>query len=317
VSNAPYKALVTGGAGFIGSALVDRLLAEGHAVDAVDNLSSGSLSNLSEARTTGSGRFRFHQLDIRSTEVVELMARRKPDVVFHLAAAGAPAGGPVLDAEVSVVGSVRVLEGARAAGSRKVVFASSYSLYGNAASFPVRESEPLLPVLAEAVAKKAVGDYLRAYRATYGLEYTTLALANVYGPRQLPQGDSGVVAVFAGRLLGSKPCLVYGDGRQTRDFVFVDDAVDAFSRAGQRGSGLLCNVGTSTETSINELYATMARHVGVAAAPIYGPGRAGDVRRSSLDPGRAYIHLGWKPWTTVEKGTALVLDWARGYRRGA
>lgn len=311
----PYRALVTGGAGFIGSTLVDRLLAEGHTVDAVDNLSTGSLANLAEARANGTGRFHFHQLDVRSPAVGELMARRQPEVVYHLAAQAdvrVSVADPVLDADINVLGSLRVLEGARGAGARKVVFASSGgTLYGDVDQVPVRESQPQKPLSPYGVAKKAVGDYLYAYRELHGLEYTALALANVYGPRQDLRGEAGVVAIFAGRLLSGQPCLIFGDGKQTRDFVFVDDVVDAFSRAGERGTGLLCNIGTGTETSINDLYAAMARNAGVTQPPMYGPARPGELQRNALDPSRAAIHLGWKPWTTVEKGTAAVLDWSR------
>jgi UDP-glucose 4-epimerase len=315
LSKPVYRALVTGGAGFIGSNLVDRLLAEGHAVDVVDNLSTGSLGHLSEARAEASGRFHFHQLDVRSPDLVGLMGRRRPEVVFHLAAqadVGASVADPVADAEVNVLGSLRALEGARQAGARKFVFASSGgTIYGQATSFPVKESQPQEPLSPYGLSKKVVGDYLFAYRRLYGLEFTSLALANVYGPRQGPSGEPGVVPAFAARLLSGQPCIVYGDGEQTRDFVFVDDVVDAFSRAGDRGSGLLCNIGTGKETSVNALYWVMAHHVGVAQPPVYAPGRPGEPTRSCLDPSRAAIHLGWKPWTPLEKGTAAVLDWCR------
>ncbi|HYA44706.1 MAG TPA: NAD-dependent epimerase/dehydratase family protein, partial [Acidimicrobiales bacterium] len=245
-----------------------------------------------------------------------LMARRKPEVVFHLAAQAdvrVSVADPLRDAEVNILGSLRVLEGARVAGTRKVVFASSGgTIYGVPESLPVKESHPQRPLSPYGVAKKAVGDYLHAYRELYGLEYTALALANVYGPRQDPNGEAGVIAIFAGRLLAGEPCVIYGDGKQTRDFVYVDDVVDAFSRAGERGSGLLCNIGTGAETSVNELYAAMARGAGVTRPALYASARPGELVRSSLDPGRAAIHLGWKPWTTVEKGTAAVIDWFRG-----
>jgi UDP-glucose 4-epimerase len=311
----PYRALVTGGAGFIGSTLVDRLLAEGHTVDVVDNLSTGSLANVAEARLSGTGQFHFHQLDVRSPDLAGLMARRQPDVVYHLAAQAdvrVSVADPVLDADINVLGSLRVLEAARAAGARKVVFASSGgTIYGDVEQLPVKESQPQRPLSPYGVAKKAVGDYLFAYRELHGLEYTALALANVYGPRQDLRGEAGVVAIFAGRLLSGEPCLIFGDGKQTRDFVFVDDVVDAFSRAGERGTGLLCNIGTGVETSVNELYAAMARNAGVNQPPMYAPARSGELQRSSLDPSRAALHLGWKPWTTVDKGTAAVLDWSR------
>jgi UDP-glucose 4-epimerase len=312
---AGYRALVTGGAGFIGSTLVDRLLAEGHTVDVVDNLSTGSLANLAEARSVGTGRFNFHQLDVRSTDLVDLMSRRKPEVVFHLAAQAdvrVSVADPVLDADINILGSLRALEGARQSGARKVVFASSGgTIYGDAERLPVKESQAQKPLSPYGVAKKTVGDYLHVYRELYGLEYTALALANVYGPRQDLRGEAGVVAIFAGRLLAGETCLIFGDGKQTRDFVFVDDVVDAFSRAGDRGSGLLCNVGTGIETSVNDLYAAMARNAGVNAPATYMPARSGELQRSSLDPSRAGMHLGWKPWTTIDKGTAAVLDWSR------
>ncbi|MDQ4070791.1 MAG: NAD-dependent epimerase/dehydratase family protein, partial [Actinomycetota bacterium] len=157
--------------------------------------------------------------------------------------------------------------------------------------------------------KKAAGDYLAAYRELHGIEFTALALANVYGPRQDPHGEAGVVAIFAGRLLSGQPCTIFGDGEQTRDFVYVDDVVDAFARAAHKGSGLLMNVGTGTETSVNTLYGTMAVAAGTDAPAIYAPPRPGELARSSLDPARAEIHLGWKPWTSLEAGTAEVLRW--------
>jgi len=317
---AGYRALVTGGAGFIGSTLVDRLLAEGHTVDVVDNLSTGSLGNLAEARSVGTGHFNFHQLDVRSADLVDLMTRRKPEVVFHLAAQAdvrVSVADPVLDADINILGSLRALEGARQSGARKVVFASSGgTIYGDAERLPIKESQAQKPLSPYGVAKKTVGDYLHVYRELYGLEYTALALANVYGPRQDLHGEAGVVAIFSGRLLGGEPCMIFGDGKQTRDFVFVDDVVDAFSRAGDRGSGLLCNVGTGVETSVNELYAAMARNAGVKVAATYLPARAGELQRSSLDPSRAGMHLGWKSWTTIDKGTAAVLDWTRKQTAG-
>jgi UDP-glucose 4-epimerase len=311
------RMLVTGGAGFIGSNLVDRLLAEGHGVDVVDNLSTGSLANLSAARNNPDHQLTFHQLDVRSPDVGELIVRRHPDVVFHLAAQAdvrVSVARPVFDAEVNVLGSLQVIEGARAAGVAKVVFASSGgTIYGDPdpSSLPVKESHPQQPLSPYGVAKKVVGDYLFAYRELYNLEYTALALANVYGPRQDPHGEAGVVAIFAGRLLAGQPCTIFGDGGQTRDFVYVDDVVDAFTRAADWGSGLIVNIGTGHETSVNDLYDTMARQAGVTEPAAYAPARPGELRRSSLDPGRAAIHLGWKPWTTMAQGADSVLDYFR------
>jgi UDP-glucose 4-epimerase len=312
------RALVTGGAGFIGSTLVDRLLAEGHAVDVVDDLSTGSLANLAEARADRTNELTIHQLDIRAAEVVDLIVRRAPEVVFHLAAQAdvrVSVARPVHDAEINIIGSLNVLEGARAAGTRKVVFASSGgTLYGDPdpADLPVDESHPQRPVSPYGVAKKVVGDYLYAYRALHGLDFTALALANVYGPRQDPHGEAGVVSIFAGKLLAGQPCRIFGDGSQTRDFVFVDDVVDAFVRGADRGSGLICNIGTGRETSVAELHATMAEQAGAPDAPVaQEPARPGELARSALDPTRAGAELGWAPWTDLPAGTAAVLRWSR------
>ncbi|MGI8710945.1 MAG: NAD-dependent epimerase/dehydratase family protein, partial [Acidimicrobiales bacterium] len=221
------RALVTGGAGFIGSTLVDRLLAEGHEVDVVDDLSSGSMANVADARSNPDHVFHLHRLDVRDASLVELIERRRPEVVFHLAAqidVRTSVADPVLDAMINVIGSLNVLEGARRAGSHKVVFASSGgTIYGapGGDDLPVKESYPQRPISPYGVAKKAVGDYLHAYREVHELEYTALALANVYGPRQDPHGEAGVVAIFAGRLLAGEPCTVFGDGAQTRDYVYV------------------------------------------------------------------------------------------------
>jgi len=312
------RALVTGGAGFIGSTLVDRLLAGGHAVDVIDDLSTGSLANLAEARADRDHELKLHQIDIRDPGVVELIARRSPEVVFHLAAQAdvrVSVSDPVLDAEVNVVGSLHVIEGARRGGARKVVFASSGgTIYGEPApaDLPVKESHPQQPVSPYGVAKKVVTDYLFTYRSLHDVEFTSLALANVYGPRQDPHGEAGGGAIFARLLLDGETCTIFGDGRQTRDFVYVDDVVDAFVRAADRGSGLLCNIGTGVETSVNDLYGAMAASAGVDQPPNHAPARVGELARSALDPTRAGIHLGWEPWTELDSGVAEVLRWFQG-----
>lgn len=311
------RTLVTGGAGFIGSTLVDRLLAEGHRVDVVDNLSTGSLTNLRAARDDRSNQLKIHRVDLRDDTVLDLIERQAPDVVFHLAAQAdvrVSVADPVLDAMVNIVGTLNVLEGARRGGAAKVVFASSGgTIYGepDPADLPLKESHAQRPRSPYGVAKKAVGDYLDAYRELYGLEYTALALGNVYGPRQDPQGEAGVVAIFASRLLAGEPCTIYGDGFQTRDYVFVDDVVDAFARAAERGDGLLINVGTGVETSVNQLYATLAQVAGVDLPAVQAPSRPGELARSALDNARAAIQLGWKPWTDLRTGSAAVLDHLR------
>ncbi|MHB8328924.1 MAG: NAD-dependent epimerase/dehydratase family protein [Acidimicrobiales bacterium] len=309
--------MVTGGAGFIGSNLVDRLLAEGHVVDVVDDLSTGSLANLADARADPGNELSFHQIDVRSGEMVEVVVRRRPEVVFHLAAQAdvrVSVDRPVFDAEVNILGTLRVLEGARAAGTARVVFAASGgTLYGEPddGDIPVREVHPHRPLSPYGVSKKSAIDYLVAYRELHSLEFCALALSNVYGPRQDPNGEAGVVAIFADRLLSDERVTVYGDGEQTRDFVFVDDVVDAFVRAATRGGGLVLNIGTGLEVSVNELARVMAERVGVDHAPVFAPARQGELRRNALDPERAGIHLGWHPWTTLADGADAVLDHVR------
>jgi UDP-glucose 4-epimerase len=309
------RALVTGGAGFIGSTLTDRLLAEGYDVDVVDDLSTGSLANLADARSRRTGRFSFHRLDIRTPAMVDLVVHRRPAIVFHLAAQAdvrVSVARPGFDAEVNVLGSLNVCQGALAAGTTKIVFAGSGgTLYGVPEDIPVREGHPQRPISPYGVAKKAVGDYLHYYREVHGLEYTALALANVYGPRQDPHGEAGVVAIFAAKLLARERPTIFGDGEQTRDFVYVDDVVDAFVRATEKAGGLIVNVGTGEETTVQELFDIMARVTGFKDPAHYAPPRPGELQRSALDPGRAAIHLGWKPWTGRDEGLRKTLEWFR------
>jgi len=313
-------ALVTGGAGFIGSTLVDRLLAEDWRVDVVDDLSSGSLANLGDARALPERRFSFHRLDVASGAVVDLITHRRPDVVFHLAAqmdVRVSVQRPVFDATVNIIGSLNVCEAAVAAGVQKVLFAGSGgTLYGAVDEIPTREGAPQHPESPYGVAKKAVGEYLHYYRAVRGLDYTVLALANVYGPRQDPHGEAGVVAIFANKFLSGERAVVYGDGSQTRDFVFVDDVVDAFVRGADKAGGQLLNIGTGVETSVSHLYEAMARLTGSAPAPQFAPARDGELARSALDPGRAARSLGWAPFTPLEDGLARTLAFFKAQRAG-
>ena len=309
------RILVTGGAGFIGAGLVERLLTEGEEVDVIDDLSTGSLANIGPARASAGGRLKFHRLDIRHPGLAELVASRRPEVIFHLAAQAdvrVSVENPALDAEINILGSLHLCQAAVAAGTTKVVFAGSGgTLYGLPETLPVAETHGRQPVSPYGVAKKAVGDYLHYYKEIRGLDYTVLALANVYGPRQDPHGEAGVVAIFAGKLLAGETPTIFGDGNQTRDFVFVDDVVDAFARARTGGSGLLANVGTGTETTVNELFATMARLTDFPDEAIYAPARAGELARSALDPTLVGQELGWKPLHTLEDGLERTLSWFR------
>ena len=309
------RAVVTGGAGFIGSTLVDRLVARGDDVLIIDDLSTGSADNLADARTGGSGTVELAVADIGETGAAELVAGHRPDVVFHLAAQAdvrLSVDAPVADARTNVIGLLRVLDGALAGGARKVVFASSGgTIYGEAdpALLPFDEDTPQRPLSPYGVAKLAGGLYLDVYGALHGLAGTTLALANVYGPRQDPNGEAGVVAIFAGRLLSGRPCIVFGAGEQIRDFVYVADVADALLAAAERADGQLLNIGTGVGTSVNDLYRTMAAIVGGPDDPERGSARPGELDRSILDATRAAGELGWRPVTGLDDGLQATLDW--------
>ena len=314
------RTVVTGGAGFIGSTLVDQLVAAGHSVTVIDNFSSGSAENLESAREQAGSRLAIHAVDIRDAQTITTIIEAQPDVVYHLAAQAdvrVSVNNPVLDAQINVIGTLHVLEGARRAGARKIVAASSGgTIYGEplASALPVDELYPQHPVSPYGVSKKVLGDYMFAYRALHQLDFTALALANVYGPRQDPHGEAGVVAIFAGLLLTAKPCTVFGSGEQTRDFVYVADVADAFVRAADRGGGLIINIGTGVETSVNALYRAMADAAGVAADAVRAPARAGELDRSALAISRARTELAWQPRTTLPEGSRAVLDWFRANR---
>ncbi|MGH2724627.1 MAG: NAD-dependent epimerase/dehydratase family protein, partial [Actinomycetota bacterium] len=299
--------VVTGAAGFIGSHLCDRLLAEGRRVVGVDDLSVGRIANLAEARSYGK-EFTFENFDIRAEGLVALFERHRPDALLHLAAqASVPVSvqDPMFDADVNILGTLNVLECAARTGTRKVVFASSGgTIYGEPRRVPVKEtavagSHPLTPY---GVSKKAAGEYLELYQRFRGLDCTSLALGNVYGPRQDPNGEAGVIAIFAAKMLTGETPTINGDGNQTRDFVFVADVVDAFSRAIDRPIGRLYNVGTGLEASVNHVFRMLAEITGFAGEPEFGRLPPGDLRRIALDSSLAETELGWRPWTHLEDG---------------
>ena len=310
------QVLVTGGAGFIGSNLVRRLLEDGHRVVVVDDLSTGSLENLAQARSDRFvGRFAFERVDVRRGGLHAVMERHRPAVVHHLAAqvdVRRSVADPVADAEINVLGTVAMLEAARQTGVRKVVYASSVGSYGEPTEedLPVDEEYDRPATSPYGASKRVVLDYLATYRELYGLQSTALTLANVYGPHQTTAGEGGVVATFIGRMLAGQPCAIYGDGEQTRDFVFVDDVVHAFVLAADRADGQRLMVGTGERTSINQLFTALAAATGYPHEPLREPARRGEVRHSALDSRRAATELGWKPWTTLEEGLAATLRWA-------
>ncbi|MDA2984227.1 MAG: NAD-dependent epimerase/dehydratase family protein [Actinomycetota bacterium] len=316
--------LVTGAAGFIGSNLVVRLLEEGHRVVAVDDLSTGRLANLSLARAPHlTGRLQFDHIDVTSDAFDALVARMRPNVIFHLAAqvdVRVSVDRPLEDARLNVLGTIHVLEAARRHGVRRVVYAASIAGYGDppAEQLPIDEQVTTPPLSPYGVSKRAAGDYVLAYGATHDMEGVVLTLANVYGPHQSTSGEGGVVAIFAGRMLEGAPCTIFGDGEQTRDFVFVDDVVDAFVRAGSvpEAAGERMLIGTGVATTVDQLYAECAAATGYDLPPVRGPERAGEVRHSVVDASRARTVLGWQPWTGVADGVRATIAWAEESARG-
>ncbi|MEV4254921.1 NAD-dependent epimerase/dehydratase family protein [Spirillospora sp. NPDC049652] len=300
------RVLVTGAAGFIGSHLVDRLLADGNEVAGVDDLSTGR--NRNDAIETW-------QVDVADPALADRVAAFRPEVVCHLAAqvsVRVSVGDPLADARTNVVGTANVLEAARLAGARKVVFTSSCAVYGVPDGLPVPPDAELRPASPYAASKVAGEVYAGMYSALHGLDHTILTLANVYGPRQTPEGEAGVVSIFTDALLAGRPTRVFGDGKQTRDYVYVLDVVDAFARAtGEAASGLRLNVGTGLQTTDRDLHTLVARAAGAPDDPAFAPPRLGDLPAMAIDASRTTETLGWHPRTPLPEGLAATVDWAR------
>ncbi|WP_141577888.1 NAD-dependent epimerase/dehydratase family protein [Actinomadura sp. WMMA1423] len=300
------RTLVTGAAGFIGSHLVDRLLADGHEVVGVDDMSSGA--NIRRG-------VEMWEMDVADPALAERAAGHRPEVFFHLAAqvsVRVSVGDPLGDARVNALGTANVLEAARAAGARKVVFTSSCAVYGVPDALPVPPDAELRPASPYAASKVAGEVYAGMYRRLHGIDFTTLTLANVYGPRQTPEGEAGVVSIFTDALLAGRPTKVFGDGTQTRDYVYVGDVVDAFARAGGTdGGGLRLNVGTGEQTTDRDLHSLVAEAAGAPDEPDFAPPRLGDLPAMAVDPARTREALGWEPATGLREGLAETVAWAR------
>jgi UDP-glucose 4-epimerase len=305
------RILVTGGAGFIGSHVVDGFLAAGHQVAVVDNFVTGDRRNLNSAAT-------LYEADIRDSAVERAFAEFKPDVVDHHAAqANVPASvnDPVYDASVNVLGGLNLLRLSATYGVRKFVYISSGgAMYGepDPAAIPLKETAPVQPLSPYGASKQALEAWLGVFQRTFGLDYTVLRYANIYGPRQGIREEGAVIAVFATRMAAGQPVRIDGTGEQTRDFVYVGDCVTANLAALERGSGCAVNVGTGQETSIKRLFDVMAGIAGYAAAPDYGPARTGDVVRIALDPTLAQATLGWQAQMPLERGLAETYEYFRG-----
>ena len=307
------KVLVTGGAGFIGSNLVDALLARGDEGTVVDDLSTGRRENLDGALAAGAA---LAELDIReAAALAELAAAKRPDVVFHLAAqidVRKSLEDPAFDASINVGGTANLLEAMRAAGSPRIVFVSTGgAIYGEGEGkqLPLDEEAPIEPFSAYGQSKFAAEGYLALYERLYDLSGVSLRLGNVYGPRQDPLGEAGVIAIFCGRLRAGERPTVFGDGRQTRDYIYVGDVVAAALAAAGSGASGPVNVGTGIETDVLELAAKLAEIDGAESfEPEFAPPRAGEVQRISLDASRAEGELGWRAETSLEDGLRVTLE---------
>jgi len=295
------RILVTGGAGFIGSNTVDALVRAGdHEVSVLDSLATGKREQVNPAA-------RFYHADLRDADAVNrVIGAEKPEVIFHFAAqmdVRRSVADPVHDAQVNLVGFLNMMEAARRSGVRRIIFSSTGgAIYGEQEAFPCDENHPARPVSPYGVAKLSTESYLFFYKAEYGIDYVALRYANVYGPRQDPHGEAGVVAIFCARLLTGVPCTIYGDGGQTRDYTFVGDVVRANLAALRSDAGGPINIGTAVETSVNDLYAMLAEAAGVKAPPRYAAARPGEQRRSVISPARAERVLGWKPEVALRDG---------------
>lgn len=299
------KILVTGAAGFIGSHLTDRLAERGLDVLAVDDLSTGVRERVRDGVA-------FHRLDIRRPETAALIAREQPHVVFHLAAqvdVRKSVEDPVHDIQVNVEGTLRIALAASAAGVRRFIFASSGgAIYGDTTRIPTPEDERTEPLSPYGCSKLAAERYLETMRRSTGMEIFNLRYANVYGPRQSGRGEAGVIGIFMRRLISGEECHIHGDGAQTRDFVYVDDVVEANLRALDSRTAGTYNIGTGVETSINDLYALIAWCTGTKRTAVHTPAKAGEQHRSVLDCSRAQRVLGWSPHMAIEEGLKRTLD---------
>jgi UDP-glucose 4-epimerase len=304
------KILVTGGAGFIGSQVTDRYIADGHRVLIMDNLVTGKGENVNP-------RAQFYQMDIRDPKIEEVFARERPEVLNHHAAqidVRKSVQDPLFDAGTNILGTLNLLEKAVKYGVRRFIFASSGgAIYGDqpAGAQPAREEDPLRPISPYGVAKATGELYLHYYRVVHGLDSVALRYGNVYGPRQDPFGEAGVVAIFTEKLLGGEQPMINGDGLQTRDYVYVEDVAEANALAlNQKASGSF-NIGTGLEKNVNELFSGLVKITGKSVKEVHGPAKPGEQRRSVLNCSKAQAHLGWGPRVSFEEGLQRTVEFFR------
>ena len=302
------KALVTGGAGFIGSHLVDRLLELEYKVVVMDNLSTGKIKNLDAAAV-------FHHTDITQPAMDDIIQREQPDLVFHMAAQTSVSQStkdPIKDVNANVLGTLRVIEASRRVGVEKIIYSSTGgALYGNPETIPCPDDTPIAPVSPYGMSKWVAEQYLNFYYRLYRLNFTSLRYGNVYGPRQDPYGEAGVVSIFTQAMLEGKQPQIFGDGAQERDFVAVSDVVEANIAAIYHGDGKSMNISTGEATSVNRIFELLQDITGYKWDALHAPNRAGEVYQISLDPSNAEQELGWSPKITLKEGLQMTVDYFR------
>ncbi|MBN2058323.1 MAG: NAD-dependent epimerase/dehydratase family protein [Candidatus Saganbacteria bacterium] len=304
------KILVTGGAGFIGSNVVDAFIAAGHEIAVLDNLSTGKKANLNP-------KARFFEVDLRRDQDVDkAVAAFSPEIIDHHAAqidVRKSVEDPVFNAEVNELGTLNLLNAAVKNGVKKIVFASTGgAIYGEVEQKNgAAEDHPQEPISPYAITKRSVEMYLHAYKITRGLEYTVLRYGNVYGPRQDPLGEAGVIAIFCGKLLKGEQPTIYGDGKQLRDYVYVADVARANLLALEQGAGRIYNIGTGKGVSVNELFKHLKAIFKYPQEAVYAPARTGELFRSVLDAGRVKKELGWRPEVDIKQGLERTVEWTK------
>lgn len=290
--------LVTGGAGFIGSHIVDKLINEGLDVVVVDNLSTGKLENLND-------KAKFYNLDITSEQLSNIFEKEKIDVVIHQAAqtdVQKSLQDPISDSKVNINGTINLLKCCRKYNVRKIIYASSAAVYGKPEYLPIDEKHPIQPMSFYGISKFTPESYLKIYKELYGLDYTILRYSNIYGPRQDSKGEGGVIAIFIDKLLNEQTPIIFGDGEQTRDFLYVEDVAEANFRAIFKGDGEILNISTNTRISINQLYTELTSILHLDLKPHYKEARLGDILHSSLNNQKAIQTLNWQPKYTFSEG---------------
>ena len=311
----PKKTLITGGAGFIGSHLVDRLIKEGHKVVVIDNLSTGKKGNLNK-------KAKFYKVDICSPQISQIFKKEKPEIVFHFAAqidVRKSAGNPIKDAKINILGALNIIQNfisvnppshqRKSAFLKKLIFASSVGVYGEPKALPVKENRPLSPIAPSPITKLAIEKYLNCYQSQ-GLDFVSLRYANVYGPRQHSKiGEGGIIAIFINKILKNEKPIIFGRGNQTRDFLYVDDAVEAAILALKAPSGSIYKVGTNKEVTITSLLKLILKILNKKINPIYKPLRKGEILKSRIDYSKIKKELDWKPRYNLEKGLEETINW--------